>query len=180
MGATPNKLRVCAWSSSIGRAMSNRNSRDFETTNILLQNLKPGVWHTGWRPQTYKYFPQPQSTFSKFEMFQEANAKEPGTACIVDLSQSFERKRVGTFVPTLMKNTQLYSLSQSQFFTADSVEASQGHPTWFREDCRRYAGCIATDATQVSDPQRLVSWSCPEMASTLQPSVPGICSFLAT
>ena len=99
--------------------------------------------------------PFQRKDFDKYAaLFKEADEREPGTACVVDLSQSFERKRVGTFVPTLMKNTQLYSFSQDQFFTPAAVEASQGHPTWFSTDCSRYAGCIATDTSQVSDPQR--------------------------
>ena len=96
--------------------------------------------------------PFQKNDFDKYEAaFQESAAQKPGCTFIVDLSQSFERKRISDFVPTILKNTQLYSFSSGKFFTASAVEASQGMPS----SSGRYAACRATDTTRLAHSQRM-------------------------
>ena len=70
--------------------------------------------------------------------------------CIVDLSQSMERKRMSALVPTLLSSTVLYSLTKQRFFVKHDLEASQGFPVAGSAAYERYAGCLAVDEDSIS------------------------------
>ncbi|CAE7180491.1 unnamed protein product [Symbiodinium microadriaticum] len=76
--------------------------------------------------------------------------------CIVDLSQSMERKRMSALVPTLLSSTLLYSLTRERFFVKHDLEASQGFPVPGTAAYERYAGCLAVDEGSMSNlPEQL-------------------------
>ena len=104
--------------------------------------------------------PFQRADVSKYIQAYEDSRKNQGrgmdSAFIVDLSQKYERKRMSRrAVPTLMKNTHLFSFSADRFFTAADIEASQGMPRHGSAAWVQYASCVAADTTALPDAIRL-------------------------
>ena len=78
-------------------------------------------------------------------LWQDTPSSERGPSCIVDLSQSLQRKRMDSEIPTLMTTTLLYSLTQNRFFTVSDLDASQGFPTPSQSSWAKYQDCLAYD-----------------------------------
>ena len=69
-----------------------------------------------------------------------------------DITQTSSRHRHGKFLPTLCRNTELWSFSQGHYYTSAELETSQGWPSL--PPASRWASCMSTRVAQLPISQR--------------------------
>ena len=87
-------------------------------------------------------------TLQEYRKLWASNTKS-WSSCIVDLSQSMERKRMGEHIPTLLTSTILYSVTADKFFTSKDLEAAHGFPVPHTPAWQKYQACLAYNQDQL-------------------------------